>query len=296
MNTVSRFFSIVTGPGAASRMMSLMLGLIVSTASLAEPTQNRYFTASDGTRLHYLEAGRGQTIVFVPGWTMPAYIWQAQIEYFASHYNVIAFDPRGQGSSSIPASGYTSERRALDLKELIDGLDRQVVLVGWSLGVLEALAYIRQHGDERIAALVLIDNSIGEEPPPSSDPTFLQRLRRDQHATMHRFVRGMYRTPQSEQYLNKLAGTAMRVPLEASLALLSYSHPRQYWKETIYATRKPVLYLVSKRFRGQAQNLEKNRPDSHIVVFENAGHALFVDEPKRFNKALGDFIASEVWP
>jgi microsomal epoxide hydrolase len=227
---------------------------------------------------------------------MPAYVWQAQVSHFARHYRVIAFDPRGQGESGIPATGYTPARRALDIKELIDQLgDKPVVLVGWSLGVLESLAYIRQHGDARVDAVVLVDNSIGEDPPPVFDQTFLPRLRRDQKATMRRFVRGMFRTPQSEQYLNRLTRSALRVPLDASLALLNYNHPRTYWKETVYATRKPVLYVVNNRFSGQARNLEKNRPGSRIAVFESAGHALFIDEPARFNRVLGEFITREVW-
>lgn len=297
MKTVSRSFSVAAGPGAARRLAGLVIGLLAMAAPLAEAAQSHYFTSSDGVQLHYLEAGQGQTLVFVPGWTMPAYIWQAQIDHFARDYRVIAFDPRGQGQSSIPANGYTAERRALDIKELIDRLgDRPVVLTGWSLGVLEALAYVRQHGDARVAALVLVDNSIGEEPPPVSDPTFLPRLRSDQKATVRRFVRGMHRTPQDERYLDRLTASALRVPLDASLALLNYNQPRQYWKETVYATRKPLLYIVNNRFRGQALNLEKNRPGSRIAVFENAGHALFVDEPKRFNRVLGDFLTREVWP
>ncbi|MEK7735050.1 MAG: alpha/beta hydrolase, partial [Pseudomonadota bacterium] len=103
-------------------------GVPPKTSPIAEAAQSRYFTASDGARLHYLEAGRGQTLVFVPGWTMPAYVWQAQIDHFARHYRVIAFDPRGQGRSSIPANGYTPERRALDIKELLDQLGDQPVV------------------------------------------------------------------------------------------------------------------------------------------------------------------------
>ena len=56
-------------------------------------------------RLHYLEAGPrlGHTIVFVPGWTMPAWIWAPQIQAFGQQYHVMAFDPRGQGDSDAPA-------------------------------------------------------------------------------------------------------------------------------------------------------------------------------------------------
>jgi len=35
-----------------------------------------FFTTSDGVKLHYLEAGQGPAIVFVPGWTMPGWIWE----------------------------------------------------------------------------------------------------------------------------------------------------------------------------------------------------------------------------
>lgn len=37
---------------------------------------SRHFRTSDGVELHYLEAGSGPTLVFVPGWTMPADIWE----------------------------------------------------------------------------------------------------------------------------------------------------------------------------------------------------------------------------
>jgi microsomal epoxide hydrolase len=86
---------------------------------------------------------------------------------------------------------------------------------------------------------------------------------------------------------------SLRVPLEASIALLSYSYPREFWKQTVYQTDKPVLYVVSERFRGQAQNFKKHRPEARIEIFEHAGHALFVDEAGRFNKLLDEFIRGE---
>ena len=43
------------------------------------------FITSDGVKLHYLESGTGSTILFVPGWTMPAEIWQPQMEHFSNN-------------------------------------------------------------------------------------------------------------------------------------------------------------------------------------------------------------------
>ncbi len=107
--------------------------------------QSKYFVSSDGVRLHYLEAGPsgGKILLFVPGWTMPAWIWAPQIAAFSRQYHVVAFDPRGHGDSDVPATGYEPGRRGQDIAELIAHLEPvPVVVVGWSLGVLDTLAYV----------------------------------------------------------------------------------------------------------------------------------------------------------
>src|SRR3974390_2578151 len=87
------------------------------------------FVTSDGVRLSYRERGSGTpALVFVPGWTMPGSIWSPQLDHFSARHRTIVFYPRGQGGSDIPAEGYTPERRAQDIAELIDaaGADQPV--------------------------------------------------------------------------------------------------------------------------------------------------------------------------
>ena len=50
---------------------------------VAQAAKSDFFKTSDGVRIHYLEAGSGRPIVFIPGWTMPAWIWQKQIDEFS---------------------------------------------------------------------------------------------------------------------------------------------------------------------------------------------------------------------
>ena len=104
--------------------------------------RSTYLVTSDGVRLRVLESGppdtrRGPVLAFVPGWSMPASIWLPQLTALGAAYGVAALDPRGQGESDIPNSGFDIERRAADINEFIARYDR-VVLVGWSLGALEA--------------------------------------------------------------------------------------------------------------------------------------------------------------
>jgi len=251
------------------------------------------FLTSDGVRLSWSESGAGEpALIFVPGWTMPGSIWAPQLAHFsAAGHRVIAFDPRGQGRSDAPAQGYTPERRAQDIAELIDAADAgRPVIIGWSLGVLEALAYVKLHGDERHAALVLVDNSVGEEPPPSDKFDIVAALRRDRATTVRNFVRGMFRTPQLPAYLDGLTQASLKTPLAASIALLSYPWPRTAWREALYGTAKPVLYVVTPRFAAQAANVRKKRPDIAVEVFDDAGHALFIDQADRFNALLDGFL------
>jgi microsomal epoxide hydrolase len=262
-------------------------------------TADRFFLASDGVRLHYLDAGptSTHTIIFIPGWTMPAWIWAQQIAAFDRSYHVIAFDPRGQGDSAVAASGYEPGRRGQDIAELIARLGPSpVLLVGWSLGVLDALAYVHMHGDSALAGLVLVDNSVGEEPAPL--PVVHRRPARPvpRPLYMERFVRTMFRTPQDPEWLDRLTEATLHTPAWAARELLDYPVPRSYWREALYSTAKPVLYIVRPGFAAQAANLERNRPNTETAVFEDAGHAVFIDQAARFDALMEAFIRQRIWP
>lgn len=270
-------------------------------AALPRNVTDHFFKTSDGVRLHYLEAGADSvhTLVFVPGWTMPAWIWMPQIQALGRHYHIIAFDPRGQGDSAIPPTGYEPVRRGRDVAELIASLKAtRVVVVAWSLGVLDTLASINVAGDGHLAGLVLVDNSVGEEPAPTYTPPPPTRPGPppSRFARIKAFVHAMFHRSQPPAYLDRLTESALRTPEQASRLLLAYPVPRSYWREAIYATHVPVLYAVRPRWVAQGENLVRNRPDTEMEVFSDAGHALFVDDPARFNSMTEQFLRRRVWP
>jgi microsomal epoxide hydrolase len=240
-------------------------------------------------RLHVLEGGspHAPVIAFVPGWSMPADIWRFQLEALGARYRVAAIDPRGQGRSEIPRTGYTLERRAADVREFLDAYPR-AVLVGWSLGALESLECIRAHGEDRLAGLVIVDSSVGEPPAPPVG-VFKESLRGNRRRALNEFVRAIFKTPRPESEVSALVSGALQMRLEDSLALLSYPLPRQHWRAATHAVRVPLLYFVTPQLAEQAASLQRNRPGTETAVFDGAGHALFVDEPARFSALLEDF-------
>ncbi len=260
---------------------------------------SRSFTSSDGVRLHYMEAGQGRPILLVPGWCMPAWIWENQLRGLSRNHRVIAFDPRSQGRSQIAPRGHEPSRRGRDIVELIGHLGvPRIVVVGWSLGVLDTLSAIAEHGDQRIAGLVLVDNSVGEGPSPSGAgrARFIPNLRSRREPTVRAFVAAMFRTRQPPEYLARLSEDVLRVPLQASIDLLSYPRPREFWRNAVHGTRRPVLYAIRPNYATQGEYLAASHPTAVVEVFETAGHALFVDEAARFNALLADFAQRRaVW-
>jgi len=261
--------------------------------------RSTWFVTSDGVRLHVLEycprgaaatpAAQFPVIAFVPGWSMPAAIWREQLIGLAGTHCVAALDPRGQGESDVAPGGYTIGRRAEDLREFISRYSR-VVLVAWSLGALEALEYVNRYGYAALEALVLVDSTVGEDPESPSGTSFLDALRSNRRAAVENFVNAIFRSSRPAPEIAAITDAALRMPLEASLSLFPRALPREHWRSIVRGFPKPLLYVVSAQFAAQAESLKHHRPRTHVRVFENAGHALFVDESERFNALLAQFI------
>jgi microsomal epoxide hydrolase len=266
-----------------------------STGTSERHLQSQFFTTSDDVRLHYLEAGNGPAIVLIPGWTMPAEIWEPQLRGLADEFRVIALDPRSQGASDKATDGHYPERRAQDIYELLQHLQLEhVVLVGWSLGVPEVLTYTQGHGTKALRAVVLVDGFIGADPDPSAPNPLVPSLlamQRDREGYTKAFVRGMYRKPQPETYLNWIAEASLRTPTNTAFTLLANLMLTEGdWRPNLQRVDRPVLYVVTPSLQSQAEMVRALLPEARVEVFE-AGHALFVDEAERFNALLRDFFA-----
>jgi microsomal epoxide hydrolase len=256
------------------------------------------FDTSDQVRLCYaerlLDDASLPILVFIPGWTMPAAIWEKQLAYFSGKTSIVAFDPRGQGASTAPDFGYTLERRVQDIRELLERFpERSFILVGWSLAVLESLAYVEQYGESRLRALVLVDNSIGEGPAgaaSSGKNPFFEQLRTKRKETVRSFAQAIFRTRPGSRMQEQILASALKMRVEDSIRLLSYPKPRAYWKEIIYQVSIPILYLVTSKWGDQANALTQRHPNATARIFEQSGHALFWDEADQFNLAIDDFV------
>ncbi|MFM7012511.1 MAG: alpha/beta fold hydrolase [Betaproteobacteria bacterium] len=274
-----------------------ILGLLLCPLILwAAPVHHHSFKTSDGVRLHYLEAGTGpQTIVFIPGWLMPAAVFEQQLIGLSNQYRVLALDPRSQGLSDLTKLSHAPARRIKDMDEFLKFAKvKEYVLAGWSLAVLESLDYVANYAPKDLRGLILIDNSVGEGRPPAGRKSNFQQTMNDskkREQYMRTFSQDIYRTTPPPLIAQAVLDSALRAPANVAIQLLNQPYPREYWRETLEKQKIPVLYAVRPWLKEQADALERKRPPELITIamFDQAGHALFVDEPQAFNDAVRTF-------
>jgi non-heme chloroperoxidase len=271
-------------------------------ADLASELRERKVDVGEGVSLRVIEAGQeGSTLVFVPGWSTAADIWRQQIDRFAPNHRVIAFDPRSQGQSTITTSGNTPEIRAQDLHNLLERLDaRRPVLIGWSQGVQDLAAYIGRYGTHELAGLVLVDAAVADGAdgiaarPQETAAQF--KMFPVYQAHQEEYLRGMMGAiiskPQPEGTIDRLVATGMKTPASIGVAMLVAD---LFGVNRTAALKKidcPTLIIASAKSNelGRQQAEAGQVQHARFEKIEDAAHAVFIDQPARFNELLEKFV------
>jgi non-heme chloroperoxidase len=282
---------ILSVPGVIAQTAQTTTGTTIKTGS---------FKTSDGVNIHYLEAGSGRPILFIPGWTMPAWIWQKQIDEFSKKYRVIAVDPRSQGESDKPPYGHLPETRARDYKELVDQLGlKHPVLVGWSMACGELVKYAEQFGTNNVGGFVLVDGFLSDKASPemvAGISGWMNQLQQDRQKQADGFVRTMFKKPQPEDYLKRIIDASTQVPADTAVVLIYNMIAVKDFSPGLTSlaamkSKNPVLFIYQPESQLTADYLKLKLGDKlRLELFEGDGHALFVDDPEKFNHVLEEFL------
>jgi non-heme chloroperoxidase len=278
--------------------LAVILTCILAVPSVfAQAGKGDFFRTSDGVRIHYVESGAGRPIVFIPGWTMPAWIWQKQIDEFSKKYHVIAVDPRSQGESDKPASGHLLETRARDYKEMIDNLGlKRPVLVGWSMACGELVKYAEQFGTDNVGGVVLVDGFLSEKLNPEMFAAlsgWMNQLQQDRRKQAEDFVRSMYKKPQPDDYVQRVIDSSVQTPADTAVVLIYNMIAVKDFSAGLARMNRPVLFAYQPESQPSADFVATKLGDKlRLERFEGDGHALFVDDPEKFNRILEDFVQS----
>jgi microsomal epoxide hydrolase len=279
-----------------SAVLWLTLAATVAAQTGRVNIRDGFIATTDGVRLHYLEAGRGTSIVFVPGWMGAAEFWEPQIRHFARSHRVVAVDPRSQGDSTKTSNGNYTERRGQDIKELINRLGlAPAVVVAWSRAVPEVLSLVDQFETAGMRGVVLVDGAIINSPSPEAIARVLvdvKTMQLNRKQVNDQQARTMFRKPHSEDFYQRIVAANLKTPTNTAIVLLLDNLHFDY-RAALKKLDRPAMFVGRGENPGiQVEIFKEDQPKGRVEVFRESGHALFLDEPDRFNSVLEDFVSS----
>jgi non-heme chloroperoxidase len=276
-----------------------LVGIITGQAKDKGSWKDLYNSVGD-IKIHYLDSGAGDTtLVFIPGWTMPAEVWENQIVYFSSRkFRVIAVDPRSQGLTTKTDSGNTYQQHAADLNLLLKNLKiDHFCLIGWGAGVTTVLEYVSSPETYKPESIVLAGGSpalLKNDDFPGS--TSLQQLRKlfeglqdKRSKATEKYVRSLFKDTPQESLVKDLTESSVRVPMSAAISLL-FDQLTGDRRSALIHISVPTLIISNSDNRAIGEYFKSKIANANFQLIEGTGDSIFVEKPQAFNQALESFL------
>jgi pimeloyl-ACP methyl ester carboxylesterase len=288
-----------------------LLGIVCAFTARAEAPIASLTKDVGGTKLHYLSAGHGPTVILLHGYAETSRMWRPLIPLLADHFTVIAPDLPGIGDSDIPAKGLDMKSAATTIHALAKALGvTKARVVGHDIGLMVAYAYTAQYPTE-VEKLVLMDAFLpgveGWEPIYNNPGLWHFRFTGPTPAAL---VQGRERT-YFDYYWNDFAADKTRslsvADREAYTA--AYSRPGRMTAGWAYfmafpQTAKdfaalaqaklamPVLSIGGEKSLGNELGDQTKLVGTNVtvIVVKDAGHWILEEKPKETMDALVKFL------
>lgn len=256
--------------------------------------------------IHYLEGGRGETVLLVHGIYARKEHWAEVARSLTKHNRVIAVDLPGFGDNNLlPDGEYLLDQQRANLLAVMRALDLKAVHVGAnSMGAYVA-ALLAEKDPERIASLAFIGSPLGVPTPIPSDmdkarevgitPLVVQ--------TPDDFVR---RNKWLSPNIPYVPGPILQTWSEEEVA--NADHNARIW-DVVHAKsdvptvldlapslKMPTLVIWCQQDRifhiSGAKILAQSLPASHLATLDNCGHVPMLDKPAAVASEYLKFLSS----
>jgi len=219
------------------------------------------------------------------------------LDHLPASVHAFAMTLRGHGDASRPESGYRSRDFAEDLVGFLDALGvRAAVIAGGSSGGLVAQRFAIDHPD-RTAGLVLLGSPLSLADKPAARELMEETISKLSDPVDPGFVRGF------------VEGTIVRPVPPAFLAAMvreSLKVPAYVWRTTgeglleddfsdqLGSIGAPALVVWGERdtvlAREEQERMASLIPGARLLVYPDAGHAFYWEDPARVAGDLAAFV------
>ncbi len=288
---------------AARRWQVSERDLIAGGRTLPPDLEHHFVPVDDGGRIHAVERGSGPPVVLVHGITLGVATWAPQLRQLGDRHRVIAVSQRGHGQSLAGDDGYTFERLADDLLEVLRALDvTGGLLVGHSMGGMVSQLLAVRRPDElarHVRGLVLASTTAGPVVPGPGGVLVGAALASGAARGLGRAERrgrGLFPSDDLALWIARATFGAAPAPADVELTrsmmaamspsafsglfgpLLTFDVHRQ-----IHAIDLPTHVVVGSRDVGTpprlARAIVEQIPGAELTVYAGCGHMVMLERP-----------------
>jgi len=226
-------------------------------------------------------------------------MWAPQMDVFAATHNVLAYDTRGHGATSVPVGPYTLDQLADDLFGLMDALRiERCDYVGLSMGgMIGQTAVLRE--PKRFASLVLADTT--SRVPADAAPVWEGRIAAVSGsgmgavapATLERWFTPAFREREAQTVARVdrlIRNTPVAGYVACSRAIMGLD-----LTDKLGQIACPVLVVVGDQDPGtppaMSEVIARAIPGARLALIPDAAHLSNLEQPGRFNAELRNFYA-----
>lgn len=252
-----------------------------------------------------INPGSEKTILFIHGWPINHKMFEYQINQFPKRgYRCVSLDLRGFGISDRPWSGFSYDRLADDIHEVIKALQlSDITLAGFSVGGAIVIRYMARHHGAQVAKLALVS---------AAAPSFLQRpgfphgqtretvnqlieqTYKDRPHMLNEFGNMFFARYKTEDFKEWFKGLGLAASGHATAEVL-VSLRDEDLRDDLAKIEVPttIFHGVQDQICPYplAEAMHAGIRGSTLIPFELSGHGLYHDELETFNQEFLRFLA-----
>ncbi len=262
----------------------------------------------NGVNLYYEVTGDGFPLVLSHEFAGTYKSWEPQVRFFSRRYQVITYNHRGFPPSDVPekASDYSQDILVEDLYQLLRHLGiKETYVGGCSMGGNIALNFGIAH-PEMTRALIIVSAGAGS----TGRDTFVPKLEgmaqqvekvgwkvlAEQYAQEPNRIQLKKKDPRGwQEFVDDLAAHSNEGSVPLIREVIIKRPPVSELEARLKRLKIPALIMIGDEDEmclDPALIMKKHLPGAGLLVLPQSGHAINLEEPDIFNRALLDFLTA----
>jgi pimeloyl-ACP methyl ester carboxylesterase len=252
-----------------------------------------------GLRIAFEQKGSGTPLVLLHGALSDSRVWRRQLDELSDNYTVVAWDAPGCGKSDDPPKEFLLSDYADCLAAFIHGIGlKKPHILGLSFGGGLALSLYQQY--PAIPRSLILASAYagwaGSLPPEVVEERLRNGIKQSKlppDQVVEAWMPTLFDDSVPAEIVNEMAAIMSEFHPAGMKAMLN-AFAKADLSPVLSTITIPVLLLYGETDQRSplniARNLNKNIPESQLVIIPETGHVLNLEAHGIFNKEIRNFL------